>query len=71
MNRDQLKNDAIVSFRMDGNWDGEGQIVYIEDEEQAVAVKLTKNCKEFETGQIIFVFFNEITGLVDLDSNLS
>ena len=66
MKRDELKLDTAISFRLDGRWQGEGQIVSVNDDEQAVAVRLTKKCKEFEKGHLIFVFFNESVGPVDL-----
>lgn len=47
-----------ISFRLDGNWYGEGVVQDIEQE--TLDVRLTANCKEFLAGTCILVDKHEV-----------
>ena len=49
-----------VSFRLDGNWYGTGNIVTISSDKSRLIVKLDEPCKEFEIGDQIVVDASEL-----------
>lgn len=56
-----------INFRLDGNWDGEGNIVQIFQQNEGdvmvdreYSVKLLRPCKEFSEGTVILVGVDEL-----------
>lgn len=56
-------NGDRIAFRLDNKWEGKGKVVpsNIILPKKAFNVKLDEPCKEFDTGEEIIVWLEEIT----------
>ncbi len=52
-----------IKFRLDGKWEGSGMIETYHSNH--FGVRLDSDCKEFEAGELISVYFDEIVTITN------